>query len=120
MGAPRASIRHFDQLPCWQHAYAFASECYRVARLLPRYEQAGLGAQWRRAAASVPANIAEGFGRGSQRDFARFLYVARCSLLEAESHLRLAENAGLIVHDSLVAAFDLGANCGRSLNGLIR
>lgn len=67
-----------------------AVEAYRLAILLPKIEQFGLAAQIRSAASSVPANIAEGCGRGTTRDFIRFIDIARGSAQELDSHFELA------------------------------
>jgi four helix bundle protein len=119
VSVPRTVIQRFDQLRCWQHAFDFACECYRVVKLLPRAQERSLSDQLQRSAASVPANIAEGFGRGSQQDFACFFYIARGSLFEAETHLRLAESVGLVHRNRLATALELRERCGRSLNALI-
>ena len=112
-------VRNFDQLACWQQSTDLACACYRLAKLFPKYEERALCAQLRRAATSVPATIAEGFGRGTQRDFARFLYMARGSLLEAESHLLFAQKVGYLRAEDLANVFRIRLRAGRSLNGLI-
>ena len=80
----------FRELVAWQKAMALAEIAYRIARSLPREERYHIGSQIIRAAISVPANIAEGCGRGAKRDYARFLSIARGSLAELETHLLLA------------------------------
>jgi four helix bundle protein len=117
MGAPH--LGSFDELDCWQYAHALAVECYRLANGFPTYERYALAAQLRRAAASVPANIAEGFGRSTPRDYTRSLFIARGSLFETESHLRLARDVGHLTVEDVAAALDLRAKAGRTLNGLI-
>jgi four helix bundle protein len=69
---------------------ALAAEAYRLARLLPKEEQYRLTGQILRAAASVPANIAEGHARGTRKDYAHFVSIARGSLAETETFLQLA------------------------------
>ncbi len=84
---------HHD-LKVWQDAMALARAVYAVSARFPPDERYGLTSQMRRAAVSVPSNIAEGCGRGSGRELLQFLYVARGSLAELETQLRLADDFG--------------------------
>jgi four helix bundle protein len=67
-----------------------AEACYELTRRFPKEELFGLTSQIRRAASSIPANIAEGYGRAGRREYVQFLYVAQGSLKELETHLLLA------------------------------
>ncbi len=78
-------IAGFKELIVWQRAMDATAEVYRLVKTLPRAENQSLGNQLRRAAVSIPSNIAEGFGRGSARDYANFLVIARGSLFEVEN-----------------------------------
>ncbi len=80
----------------WQSAKLLAVEMYRVTNAMPASEQYGLTSQLRRAAISVPSNIAEGSGRGSGKDLLRFLLIARGSLNEIDTQLEIAEELGFI------------------------
>lgn len=80
----------------WTAAHGLALEAYNVTRPFPKSELYGLTSQIRRSAASVSANIAEGCGRGSRLDFARFLQIARGSASELEYHFVLAADLGLL------------------------
>jgi four helix bundle protein len=111
---------HFAKLESWQRALDLVEECYRLSEHLPKTERFALSDQLRRAAASVPANIAEGRGRGSQREFARFLMIARGSLMEVESHLLLARRLNFLTADQIVGAIRLRNEVGQLLNGLLR
>jgi len=71
-------------------------ECYRVTQRFPSNEQFGLTAQLKRAAVSVPANIAEGFGRWHRKEFVRFLLTANGSLKEVETHLLISQRLGFL------------------------
>ena len=82
----------FQDLRVWQKAHEFVLLAYRLAALFPKHELFALGSQFRRAAVSVPANIAEGCGRATDADFARFLDVASGSASEVEYHLLLARD----------------------------
>ena len=89
-------IESYRDLLVWQKAMDFAISCYKETQRFPANEQFGLTQQIRRAAVSIPANIAEGFGRWHSRDFLRFLLMANGSLKEVETHLLLSERLGLI------------------------
>jgi four helix bundle protein len=73
------TIRSHRDLEVWQVAMSVAEQCYRLTQSFPREEMFGLALQIRRAAASVPANIAEGYGRESKREYIQFLRIAQGS-----------------------------------------
>ena len=93
MQARPQSVR---DLKVWQKAMAPVEKCYRLSAKLPVDERFGLTSQIRRAATSIPANIAEGFGRWNAPDFARFLTIASGSLRELETHLIILQRLGFI------------------------
>jgi len=86
--------RSFQDLMVWQKAHEFVVETYRVTRAFPREELFGLTSQLRRAAVSIPANIAEGFVRRGLADKARFYNIAAGSLEECRYYLILAASLG--------------------------
>jgi len=88
------AAKSFRDLIVWQKSHALALLVYRVTANYPKSELYGLVSQLRRAATSVPANIAEGFKRASRADKARMLNVAQGSLEEARYYLLLAEDLG--------------------------
>lgn len=88
----RAKIRNFKDLEIWQRGLDLATSVYSITSEFPKEEVYGLTSQMRRAAVSVPSNIAEGFNRRSNRDYARFLYIALGSLGELETQTRIARN----------------------------
>jgi four helix bundle protein len=97
-----------------------AVACYVATKNFPRDETYGLTSQIRRAASSIPANIAEGQGRRLTKEFQQFLAHARGSLLELDTHLELALQLGYFSNDAhsvLQAKID---EVGRILNGLLR
>jgi four helix bundle protein len=110
-------IRTFRDLVAWQKAKALAVEVYRTTRGFPSDERYGLTSQLRRAAVSVSANIAEGYGRGTTSDFLRFLRIARGSLAEVDTLGEIAADLSLIAHDAEV--FRQVAEADRVLQGLI-
>ena len=89
-------MRDFKELKVWEKAHQWVLEIYRATGSFPTEERFSLIPQLRRAAASVLANIAEGCGRGSDREFARFLSIAAGSACEAEYHLLLAWDLGYL------------------------
>jgi four helix bundle protein len=91
-------MQDYRNLKVWQVAHRLVLEIYRCTRKFPKEELYGLTSQVRRAAASVPANIAEGAGRQGTRDFARFLDIASGSINELEYHLLLARDLDLLSH----------------------
>jgi four helix bundle protein len=84
------TVRSHEDLTVWQKSMDLAVEVYRLVASLPKTELYGLSSQTTRAATSVAANIAEGHGRSSTRDFLRFLGIARGSLMEVQTLLSLA------------------------------
>ena len=84
------TIRSYRDLEVWQKGMDLAAECYRITEGFPGHERYGLASQLQRAAASVPANIAEGQARQHTKEFLQFLSVASGSLAEVETYLLLA------------------------------
>src|SRR5271157_4688287 len=106
-------------LIAWQKAKGLALSVYRCTRFFPRDEIYGLTSQIRRAAVSVPSNIAEGKGRRSQRELVQFLYHARGSLLELETQLSIAYNLEYLDLQVFKTLESQTKELGRILNGLI-
>ena len=90
-----------------------------AGRLLPKAEEYRLTSQLLRAAASVPANIAEGHARGTRKDYAHFVSIARGSLAETETILLLLVDVELLAEERIQAALALCSETGRMLNGLL-
>ena len=88
--------RTIRDLKIWQKSMDLTVESYRASASFPSDEKFGLISQIRRAATSVPANIAEGFGRWNSREFSRFLAIASSSLRELETHLQIAQRLGYL------------------------
>jgi four helix bundle protein len=85
-------LKDFKELKVWQKAYEFSLSVYLISKSFPREEIYGLTSQLRRATVSIGANIAEGCGRRTDGEFARFLQIARGSSSEVEHHLLLARD----------------------------
>ena len=92
----RKSAKSFEDLIVWQKAHAFTLQVYATTRVFPKDELFGLTSQFRRAAVSVPANIAEGFRKRSDQDKARCANIAEGSLQECRYYLILAHDLGLL------------------------
>ena len=89
-------MRDFRKLKVWERGYRLTLEVYEVTAAFPTEELYGLTSQMRRACAAIPANIAEGCGRGSNADLARFLQMALGSTSELENHLLLARDLRIL------------------------
>jgi four helix bundle protein len=112
MGRP-----HYD-LIAWQESMKLARLTYEVTATFPKSEQYGLVSQMRRAAVSVPSNIAEGAARSGRKEFAQFLGVAKGSLSELETQLLLATDLGFVKGTNPI--FDVAERVAKLLGGLHR
>lgn len=112
------AVADYKDLIAWQKAMDLVVEVYRLTQAFPAEERFGLTNQIRRAAVSVPSNIAEGQARGAGRDFAHFLRIANGSRQEVETQMEIAVRLGYI--DALQAApfNDRVQEVGRILRGL--
>lgn len=110
-------ISHKD-LVVWQKSIALACKIYAGTRLLPRDERFGLISQLRRAAVSIPSNIAEGSARRSRAEFIQYLHVSRGSLAELETQYMIVSRLALL-GDATTTLEEI-AEVGHLLNGLIR
>jgi four helix bundle protein len=109
----------FKDLRVWQEAMRFVADVYRATAQFPRHELYGLSQQLRRAAVSVPSNIAEGKGHRSDREFVNFLLHARGSLLEVQTQVMIAKELQYIELSESERLLSSADAIGRSLNSLI-
>jgi four helix bundle protein len=112
-------VQSYRELIVWQKAMDFVAEVYRVTRSFPKEELYGVTSQVRRAAVSIPSNIAEGQGRQTTGEFRQFLGHARGSLLETETQVLLSERLKYLDHKTTENLLQQAAEVGRILNGLI-
>jgi len=113
------AVKQYQDLIAWQKAIALVTDIYKASNSFPRDEMYGLTSQLRRAAVSVPSNIAEGQGRSSSGEFIQFLGHARGSLFELETQVIVAHNLSYLSNaqcDLLIAKI---SELGRVLSGLI-
>ena len=113
-------MQDFKNLVVWQKAHKATLEVYARTAVFPSEERFGLTSQLRRAAASIPANIAEGCGRDSDLDFRRFLRISTGSANEVEYFLLLARDLGLLMPDTHDELLVMVVEVRRMLIGLIR
>ncbi len=92
----RSRIESYRDLEVWERGIALVERVYELTKRFPREEKFGLTSQLRRASVAVPSNIAEGWGRGSRKEYAHFLRIARSSLLEVETQIIIAGRLGYI------------------------
>ena len=112
--------KSFRDLTAWQRSMAVAKAVYDLTRDWPAEERFGLTGQIRRAAVSVPSNIAEGQGRTGGRQLAQALSVAHGSLCEVETQLLLAQEFGYVTSDSVAPLHQSISETGRIIRGLIQ
>jgi four helix bundle protein len=113
------TVQTYRDLIVWQKSMKLAAEAYRLSEALPKKEEYRLTSQLLRAAASVPSNIAEGHARGTRRDYAQFVSIARGSLAETETILQPLLDVKLLTGEQVTQANDLCSETGRMLNALL-
>jgi four helix bundle protein len=114
------AVRNYQQLIAWQRAMDLVEDVYRITKAFPREELYGLTSQIRRAAVSVPSNVAEGQGRGVGKEFCHHLRISNGSRQELETQLLISGRLGYvnapIIDDLLVCSGEVG----RLLSGLMK
>jgi len=113
-------MRDFRELKVWHKAHALALDVYRVTKLFPKEELYGLTSQMRRASASIGANIAEGAGKNSRPELARFLQIALGSASELEHHLLSARDLGYLVAEIHQKLWEQVVETKKMLSGFIQ
>jgi four helix bundle protein len=113
------SIQSYKDLEVWKRSFSFSLEIYKVTAVFPSEEKFGITSQLRRAAVSIPTNIAEGWSRKSTKSYIQFLNIAIGSLAESETLLQLAHELKYIADEMNHTLQKLLNEIGRMLNALI-
>ena len=114
------TVRTYRDLEAWQRAMSMVEQCYGVTKNFPREERFGLTGQLRRAAVSVPSNVAEGSSRLTTGAFINHVSIALGSLAEVETYVDIALRLGYLPGTSAKALDEVSGSVGRLLNGLLR
>ena len=109
----------FKELLVWQRAMDMVEEIYKISSLLPKEETFSLVSQIRRAAISVPSNIAEGNSRNSTKEYINFLGIARGSNSEVYTQLLICKKLGYLSEEQIKTAIALSEEIGKMLNAMI-
>ncbi len=112
------TVRSYRDLVVWKKGMALAASVYRLTRQLPKHEEYRISGQMIRAATSVPANLAEGHGRGTRRDYAHFVSIAKGSLAELETFLLLVAELDLAPSTATDLVLAQAEEVGRMLTAL--
>ena len=112
------NIKDFKDLILWQRAMDLVVEVYQLVKKLPKEELFALSDQIRRAAISIPSNIAEGQGRNSSKEFIHFLSIAKGSKAELETQLLLCVRINYLTESEIEKAMSLIEEVGKMLNSL--
>jgi len=115
-----SEINDFKDLQIWQKGMDIAEKCYFLTQLFPKYELYGMIQQIRRSAASIPANIAEGYGRRTTAEYIRFLNIAQGSINELETHIILSQRVGLCTQAEIKVIIALLREESRIIIALIK
>ena len=113
-------LKSYRDLLVWQRAIELTVLVYRLSEGFPKREIYGLSSQLRRAAVSVPSNIAEGYGRGSRREYLQFLSIAQGSLKELETQIILAVRLAYVTSSQAERVLSESDVLGKMLGSLIR
>jgi four helix bundle protein len=111
-------VRNFKELRVWQEAMSLAESVYQLSASFPREESYGLRAQVRRAAVSIPSNIAEGQSRASTKEFLNHLSMAQASLAEVETQIELSVRLKYLQAEQAAAALSAIQRLGKQMHAL--
>lgn len=112
-------MRNHKDLIVWQKSMALVKELYRITQSFPKEGLYGITSQIRRAAVSIPSNIAEGYGRGHEKELIQFLYIALGSASELETQLIICKDIGYVSETVFNELNDLNVEIIKMLSALI-
>ena len=112
-------MKNHKDLIVWQKSMILVKELYRITRFFPKEEIYGITSQMRRAAVSIPSNIAEGYGRGHYKECVQFLYIALGSASELETQLLICKDVAYICEEDFNLLNDLNIEIVKMLSSLI-
>ena len=113
-------MKNYKELEVWQKAINLVIELYKITESFPHEERYGLISQVQRSGVSIPANIAEGWGRGSTKEYIQYLRISRGSLAELETHLIIAQKLNYISEENTCKLQNEIISIGKMLNNLIK
>ncbi len=115
----KTTIKSFTDLKVWQEGHALVISIYNITKKFPKEETYSLTDQMRRAASSVTANIAEGFGRQGYKEKLQFYYISQGSLIELKDHILVAKDIGYLGKEDLNLLVEKANNTHKLLQGFI-
>ena len=113
-------MESYQELEVWQKAINLVTEIYKTTRTFPKEKIYALSSQTQRAAISIPANIAEGWGRNMTKEYIQFLRIARGSLLEVETHMIISKNLNYVNEQILESILQKTKQINKMINSLIK
>jgi len=116
----RTRVSSFKDLEIWQRSIGLVEEIYRITKSFPQEETYGLSSQLRRAAISIPSNIAEGFARASEKEYKQFLYVSLGSCAEVSTQITIADRLGYLKQEKADVLSDEVKQISKMTMGLIK
>ena len=114
-----AEVKTYKDLLVWQKAIHFVTQVYKAVKGFPQEELYGLTSQIKRAAVSIPSNIAEGYGRKSTKDYIRFLQIAMGSIFEIQTQLEISKNLEFVSESSFGELYEYSREIERMLSSMI-
>lgn len=114
-----SDVMSYRELDVWKQARVLVKGIYDLTKKFPKEEQFGLTSQIRRAAISVPSNIAEGCGRNHSKDSIQFFFIARGSIYELETQLILSEDLEFATKEDIEQNINQAIRCKKLINGFI-
>ena len=113
-------MRSHKDLDVWKLSIELVLDIYQICRQMPVHERYGLSAQMKRAAVSIPSNVAEGAARKSHKEFIQFLFISKSSAAEVQSHLYVAMDQGYITEKSFNEIYDKAEKVSKLTSGFIK